>query len=69
MTSRMILAVILAGAPGSALATTTIYAGPGGTGTACTFSVPCSLVQARDLARTLIPTMTGDIHVVLFDGT
>jgi hypothetical protein len=62
------LAVMLAGAPASALATT-IYASPTGSGTACTSSAPCSLFQARDLARTLIPTMTSDIHVVLFKGT
>ncbi|MBB6731851.1 discoidin domain-containing protein [Cohnella zeiphila] len=45
------------------------YVSPAGTGTACTESSPCSLLDARDKVRAVNGSMTGDIAVHLADGT
>jgi hypothetical protein len=43
-------AVLVQAGPAFA-ATTTLYAAPNGTGTACSASQPCSLTQARPMCR------------------
>jgi hypothetical protein len=48
---------------------TVIVAAPNGSGTACTPTRPCSLLQARTTARHLVPEMTHDIDVQLDGGT
>ncbi|MEO3807371.1 ricin-type beta-trefoil lectin domain protein [Sphaerisporangium sp. B11E5] len=56
-------------APSSALAaTTTLYASPSGTGSACTSAQPCSLPAAQTAVRSLTGAMSGDIVVELADG-
>jgi hypothetical protein len=53
----------------SALAvTTTLYASPAGTGTACTSAQPCSLSAAQTAVRSLNGAMSDDIVVELADG-
>ncbi len=47
---------------------TELYAAPGGDGSACTLSAPCSLTGARDKVRTLVEGMSGDVVVNLADG-
>ncbi|MFI9847333.1 RICIN domain-containing protein [Nonomuraea sp. NPDC051941] len=49
-------------------ATTTLYASPTGTGTACTSTQPCSLSAAQTAVRSLNGAMSGDIVVELADG-
>jgi hypothetical protein len=49
-------------------ATTTLYASPTGTGTACTSAQPCSLTAAQTAVRSLNGAMSGDIVVELADG-
>ena len=46
----------------------TLYASPGGQGSACDEAAPCSLGQAQTEVRTLTPTMAGDIDVDLLGG-
>ncbi|MFB4284288.1 right-handed parallel beta-helix repeat-containing protein [Nonomuraea sp. MTCD27] len=46
----------------------TLYVSPGGAGSSCTQSAPCSLTAARDKARAMTPSMTGDIVVSLASG-
>lgn len=48
---------------------TTLSVSPTGSGTACSPTNPCSLTTARSTARSLAPTMTGDIVVQLAGGT
>ena len=50
-------------------ASTTLYASPSGSGTACSASQPCSITQAKTNVRALNNSMTGDITVELADGT
>src|SRR6266700_2522176 len=47
----------------------TLFASPTGTGTACTQSQPCRLVQAQQTVRTMTAQATGDIVVALAGGT
>ncbi|WP_225102176.1 hypothetical protein [Streptomyces sp. CoH27] len=61
-------AVLVQAGPAFA-ATTTLYAAPNGTGTACSASQPCSLTQAKTNVQAVNGSMTGDITVVLADGT
>ncbi|WP_344056297.1 ricin-type beta-trefoil lectin domain protein, partial [Sphaerisporangium rubeum] len=62
-------AYALAVPAGAALAaTTTLYAAPSGTGTACTSAQPCSLTSAQTAVRSLNGAMSGDIVVELADG-
>lgn len=49
-------------------ATTTLYASPTGTGTACTSAQPCSPAAAQAAVRSLNGAMSGDIVVELADG-
>ena len=49
-------------------ATTTLYASPSGTGTACSAAQPCSLAAAQTAVRSLNGAMSGDIVVQLADG-
>jgi hypothetical protein len=46
-----------------------IYAAPGGSGPACSASVPCSITEAQAKVRELEVDFDRDIHVVLADGT
>ncbi|WP_062027985.1 right-handed parallel beta-helix repeat-containing protein [Streptomyces griseorubiginosus] len=61
-------AVLVQAGPAFA-ATTALYAAPNGTGTACSVSQPCSLTQAKANVQAINGSMTGDITVVLADGT
>jgi hypothetical protein len=54
----------------------TLYASPNGSGTECTQTTPCALLQARQRVRERLASlrsagqrMSGHIHVVLFGGT
>src|SRR4051812_7304564 len=47
---------------------TVLFVSPTGTGTACTQTAPCSLVDAQRTAETLVPAMQADIEVRLGDG-
>ncbi|GGD93785.1 discoidin domain-containing protein [Paenibacillus nasutitermitis] len=47
----------------------TFYASANGSGSACSLSAPCSLTGARDKARTVNGSMTGDIVINLLGGT
>src|SRR5690606_40743741 len=49
-------------------ATTTLYASPAGTGTACTSAQPCPLAAAQTAVRSLNAGMSGDIVVELAGG-
>ncbi|MDQ1913672.1 right-handed parallel beta-helix repeat-containing protein [Paenibacillus sp. GD4] len=55
-------------APAAAAVQATYYASPTGSGTACSVSAPCSLTGVRDKVRTVNPSMTGDIVVMLRGG-
>ncbi len=46
-----------------------LYASPGGSGTVCSSSLPCSLTDAQTKAKTLNANMTGSLTVYLFGGT
>ncbi|MFC1431471.1 DUF1349 domain-containing protein [Streptacidiphilus sp. N1-3] len=52
-----------------AATTTTLYASPGGSGSACTSAAPCSIQGAQTQVRSLDGSMTGDIDVQLAGGT
>ncbi|MGI5270451.1 ricin-type beta-trefoil lectin domain protein [Nonomuraea sp. CA-218870] len=60
--------VLLAPVAPARAATTTLYASPGGTGTACTSDQPCSLTAAQAAVRSLNAAMTGDLVVELAGG-
>ncbi|MFF7472311.1 DUF1349 domain-containing protein [Streptomyces sp. NPDC008092] len=60
---------VLAQAVPAFAATTTLYAAPNGTGTACSAGQPCSLAQAKANVRAINSSMTSDITVELADGT
>lgn len=60
-------AVLVQAGPAFA-ATTTLYAAPNGTGTACSASQPCSLIQAKTNVA-INGSMTVDITIMLADGT
>ncbi|MEE6262761.1 ricin-type beta-trefoil lectin domain protein [Plantactinospora sonchi] len=49
-------------------ATTTLYAAPSGSGTACTVAAPCSVTGAQTAVRSRTASMSGDIVVELADG-
>ena len=49
-------------------ATTTLFASPSGTGTACSAAQPCSLTAAQTAVRALNSAMSDDIVVQLADG-
>jgi hypothetical protein len=51
-----------------ALAATTIYAAPSGSGTTCSSAQPCSLTGAQAAVRSLNDSMSDDIVVQLADG-
>jgi hypothetical protein len=59
---------VLAGAAPALAAPTTLYASPGGSGTACSSSQPCSLTGAQAAVRSLNDAMSDDIVVQLADG-
>ncbi|MFG3640874.1 RICIN domain-containing protein [Micromonospora sp. NPDC047762] len=62
-----LVAVTASASPASA-ATTTLYASPSGTGTACSASQPCSLTAAQTAVRAINSAMSGDIVVELANG-
>src|SRR5690242_12735819 len=55
--------------PGLAAIQTNLFVSPIGSGTAFSQAQPGNLFAARDVVRTLTPTMTGDIVVTLIGGT
>ncbi|WP_308170042.1 RICIN domain-containing protein [Acrocarpospora catenulata] len=59
---------LVAPATSALAATTTLYASPSGTGTACTSAQPCSVSAAQTAVRSLNGAMSGDIVVELADG-
>jgi hypothetical protein len=67
----VLFAAILIGIPQQASAATelTLYASPGGSGTACSSATPCSITTAQSQVRTHTAGMTGDIVVSLATGT
>ncbi|MEU0029711.1 right-handed parallel beta-helix repeat-containing protein [Streptomyces sp. NPDC006335] len=60
---------LLAQASPAFAAGTTLYVSPGGSGTACSASQPCSITQAKTNVRAINSSMTADITVELADGT
>jgi hypothetical protein len=56
-------------ASASAATQSTLYASPGGSGTACSLAEPCALTEARAVVETLNSGMTGNITVYLMGGT
>jgi hypothetical protein len=61
------LALALPARPAAA-DTTTLYAAPSGSGTACSSAQPCSLAGAQAAVRSRVGGMSGDIAVQLADG-
>src|SRR3954447_1721480 len=61
-------AVLAAPASPAAAATTTLFASPSGTGTACSAAQPCALPDAQAAVRARTGAMSGDIVVELADG-
>ncbi len=61
--------VFIASACALPAAAADLYASPTGSGTTCSLASPCSLLQARDNARALIPAMSSDVVIHLLDGT
>ncbi|QFZ20926.1 RICIN domain-containing protein [Saccharothrix syringae] len=55
-------------APAAHAATTTLYASPSGTGTACSATQPCALPAAQAAVRSRNGAMSGDLVVQLADG-
>ncbi|RAO31564.1 Beta-glucuronidase [Micromonospora saelicesensis] len=62
------LVAVTASASPALAATTTLYASPSGTGTACSASQPCSLTAAQTAVRAINSAMSGDIVVELANG-
>lgn len=63
---------VIIAAPGTAAhaaTMTTLYVSPTGSGTSCSISAPCSLLQAKSSVEGLSGNMTGDIVVQLAGGT
>jgi hypothetical protein len=64
------VAGLAAGAgPARAATPTVLYAAPGGSGSACSLTAPCSLTGARTAVEALTPTMSANIVVYLRGGT
>ncbi|WP_182909859.1 RICIN domain-containing protein [Microbispora sp. H13382] len=63
-----VASALVASATPALAATTTLYASPSGTGTACTSAQPCSLPAAQTAVRSQNSAMSGDIVVELADG-
>ncbi len=63
------IAIYFADQKVSASGELSLYAAPTGSGSECTLIAPCSLEGARDQARLLNSSMTGDIHIYLRGGT
>jgi hypothetical protein len=61
------VAAVASALPASA-ATTTLYASPSGSGTACSAAAPCSLSGAQAAVRSMVGGMSGDLAVQLADG-
>jgi hypothetical protein len=61
------VAAVASALPASA-ATTTLYAAPSGSGTACSAAAPCSLSGAQAAVRSMVGGMSGDLAVQLADG-
>jgi ricin-type beta-trefoil lectin protein/glycosyl hydrolase family 141 len=55
-------------APSASAATTTLYASPTGTGSACSATEPCALPAAQAAVRAGTGSMSGDLVVQLADG-
>lgn len=53
----------------SATRAVSVYASPGGSGTACQTASPCSITQAQTTVRSLKARKNSDIDVILADGT
>ncbi|HEU5427099.1 MAG TPA: RICIN domain-containing protein [Actinocrinis sp.] len=69
MTSSALCVGAVNAAGASAAAQATLYVSPGGSGTACSSSAPCSLSQAKSTVESLVGSMSGDIVVYLAGGT
>jgi len=72
--AMLVAALALAGlgaapAISQAATTTTLYASPTGSGTACSSSAPCSLPQAKTSVEAIDGNMSGDVVVQLAGGT
>jgi hypothetical protein len=63
------VATSAAAATASAATALILSVAPGGQGSACTASNPCSLTTAQGRVRAATPTMSTDIDVVLANGT
>jgi hypothetical protein len=61
--------MVVSGGTAEAAVQYTFYAAPGGSGTGCSSSSPCSLTGVRDKIRTVNAGMSGDIEVFLRGGT
>ncbi|MFC8366134.1 right-handed parallel beta-helix repeat-containing protein, partial [Streptomyces griseorubiginosus] len=64
-----VLSAVASAQTAQAATMTTLYVAPNGTGTACSVSQPCSITQAKTNVKAINGSMTGDITVVLADGT
>jgi hypothetical protein len=64
-----VVAGAVVSASASAATQSTLYASPGGSGTACSLATPCALTEARAVVETLNSGMTGNITVYLMGGT
>ena len=54
--------------PASAATSTLLYASPGGSGSTCSLSAPCSLDGVKSVVEGLAPAMAADIDVNLRGG-
>src|SRR5947209_5987765 len=64
-------ALLLAGVaptPAAAASPAPLYASPGGSGSTCSLSAPCSLAGVQTKVETLVSGMSGDIDVYLRGG-
>ena len=64
----LIAAFTLVAASPAQAATTTLYAAPTGTGSACSQAQPCSLSAAQAAVRSQVGGLSGDLVVQLSDG-
>ncbi len=68
VTATAVVTAAVITAPPASAATTTLYASPSGTGSACSAAQPCALPAAQAAVRTLTGSMSGDLVVQLADG-
>ncbi|WP_345763060.1 DUF7402 domain-containing protein [Diaminobutyricibacter sp. McL0608] len=68
-TLGVVAGLLVSGQAAQATVAFTLYASPSGSGSACSSSAPCSLDQAKSTAHDDAAAASGDIDVVLADGT